>query len=75
MLTPSSAGETPSSFERLLSYPQVRNTLAAIDKKKDLALLCVNDDVGKDDARVATLFYDWQEKKWPRPAAWESDVS
>ncbi|OJT14234.1 3-O-alpha-D-mannopyranosyl-alpha-D-mannopyranose xylosylphosphotransferase [Trametes pubescens] len=68
-------GETPSSFERLLNYAQVRNTLAAVDKKKDLALLCVNDDVGKDDARVATLFYDWQEKKWPRPAAWESDVS
>ncbi|KAI0823219.1 hypothetical protein BC628DRAFT_1325337 [Trametes gibbosa] len=68
-------GETPSAFERLLSYPQVRSMLSDIDTKPDLALLCINDDLGREDAQVATTFYNWQENRWPYAAAWESDVS
>ncbi|KAH9849530.1 hypothetical protein C2E23DRAFT_737200 [Lenzites betulinus] len=67
-------GETPSAFERLLSYSQVRSMLSGVDKKHDLALLCVNDDLARDDARVGTMFYNWQENRWPHAAAWESDV-
>ncbi|KAI8994106.1 hypothetical protein BD414DRAFT_273374 [Trametes punicea] len=66
-------GDTPSVFERLLSYSQVRAVLRSIDNKKDVALLCLNDDLGKDDPRVAKLFIDWQEKKWPHAALWEAD--
>ncbi|KAI0629884.1 hypothetical protein C8Q77DRAFT_1065020 [Trametes polyzona] len=67
-------GETPSVFERLLSYSQVRDMISGIDNNEELALLCVNDDLGREDERVSTLFYNWQEKRWPQPAAWESDI-
>ncbi|OSD02439.1 hypothetical protein PYCCODRAFT_1467800 [Trametes coccinea BRFM310] len=68
-------GGTPSIFERLMNYAQVRGALRNIDNRKDLALLCINDDLGRDDPRVAVLFTEWQEKKWPTPAAWEADVA
>ncbi|KAI0819178.1 hypothetical protein BC628DRAFT_1089012 [Trametes gibbosa] len=73
--TSSPTGETPSAFERLLSYPQARRMLRDVDKKHDLALLCINDDLEREDARVATMFYKWQKNRWPYAAAWESDVS
>ncbi|KAL7279706.1 hypothetical protein ACG7TL_006113 [Trametes sanguinea] len=68
-------GGTPSMFESLQNYDQVRAALRSIDSRKDLALLCINDDLDQDDLRVAKLFARWQEKKWPTPAAWETDVS
>ncbi|KAI9064662.1 hypothetical protein FKP32DRAFT_1648980 [Trametes sanguinea] len=68
-------GGTPSMFESLQNYEQVRAALRSIDRRKDLALLCINDDLGEDDSRVSRLFTQWQEKKWPTPAAWEADVS
>ncbi|KAI0366952.1 hypothetical protein BV20DRAFT_951200 [Pilatotrama ljubarskyi] len=68
-------GDTPSVFERLLSLPQVRNALKVIDANSELALLCVNDDLRKDDPHVSKLFLGWQEKRWPQPAAWEADAS
>ncbi|KAI0323660.1 hypothetical protein GY45DRAFT_553660 [Cubamyces sp. BRFM 1775] len=66
-------GGTPSIFERLLNYNQVRGALSNIDKRKDLALLCINDDLAQDDPRIAKMFSDWQEQKWPHRAAWEAD--
>ncbi|KAI0671047.1 hypothetical protein C8Q78DRAFT_973893 [Trametes maxima] len=68
-------GATPSVFEMMISLPQVRNALESIDNREDLALLCVNDDLGRDSPEVGKLFFDWQEKRWPQPAAWESDTS
>ncbi|RPD56204.1 hypothetical protein L226DRAFT_535831 [Lentinus tigrinus ALCF2SS1-7] len=67
-------GGTSSMFERMISLQQVRGMLAAVDRNQDLALLCINDDVTRDDAEVAVVFRRWQEKRWGIPAAWESDV-
>ncbi|KAI0768964.1 hypothetical protein BD413DRAFT_478467 [Trametes elegans] len=66
-------GSTPSEFDQLLSYGQVRAMLRYVDRNKDLALLCINDDLGREDERVSRVFFDWQERHWPRPAAWEAD--
>ena len=51
----------------------MRGALSSIDKRKDLALLCINDDLAQDDPRIAKLFSEWQEQKWPHRAAWEAD--
>ncbi|KAI0718280.1 hypothetical protein C8T65DRAFT_737499 [Cerioporus squamosus] len=67
-------GGTSSMFERMLNLQQVRGMLAAIDRNEDLALLCINDDVTRDDAAVGLVFRRWQEKRWGNPAAWEADV-
>jgi len=64
-------GSTPSVFERLQSPKQAVSVLQKIDKNKDAALLCINDDVVNGDAQVAATFRDWQERRWGRPAAWE----
>ncbi|TFK86284.1 hypothetical protein K466DRAFT_493131 [Polyporus arcularius HHB13444] len=67
-------GGTSSMFERMLNLQQVRGMLAAIDRNEELALLCINDDVTRDDAAVGVVFRRWQEKRWGHPAAWEADV-
>ena len=48
--------------------------LSDLDRKKDLALLCINDDVTQDHAEITSYFRGWQEKRWGEPAAWEADV-
>ncbi|KAI1789382.1 hypothetical protein LXA43DRAFT_893004 [Ganoderma leucocontextum] len=67
-------GGTPSMFEQLLNLQQVRGMLASVDRNKDVALLCINDDVTRDDAEISRYFRSWQDGRWSRAAAWESDV-
>ena len=67
-------GGTSSMFERMMTLQQVRGMLAAVDRSRDLALLCINDDVTRDDAEIAAIFRRWQEKRWGHPAAWEADA-
>ena len=49
--------------------------LARLDRNKELALLCVNDEIKKDHAGVTALFREWQDKRWGAPAAWEADLN
>lgn len=70
-----SAGGTPSAFEPLRSFDQTRSMLAKLDKNKELALLCVNDEVNRDHDRITTYFRKWQDQRWGQPAAWEADVA
>ena len=55
--------------------PQVRMMLSDLARKKDLALLCINDDVTEDHAEITSYFRGWQEKRWGTPAAWEADIA
>ncbi|KAI0741527.1 hypothetical protein C8Q80DRAFT_1273944 [Daedaleopsis nitida] len=66
-------GGTQSAFERLGFPQQVRNMLENLDRTENLALLCVNDDITQESEQVDSLFRQWQDKRWKRPAAWESD--
>ena len=49
--------------------------LAKLDRRKELALLCINDEVSRDHDRITTYFREWQDRHWGTPAAWESDVA
>lgn len=69
-----SPGGTPSMFEQLLNLQQVRGMLSAVDLNQDLALLCINDDVTRDDDEISKYFRSWQGRRWSRAATWESDV-
>lgn len=40
-------------------------------KKDNAILLCVNDDVARDDGKVTKLLGDWAKESWPERAAWE----
>ncbi|CCM05604.1 uncharacterized protein FIBRA_07832 [Fibroporia radiculosa] len=64
-------GTTPSMFERLTSPKQAWSVLNRIEKNKDAAFLCINDDVVNGDAEVATAFRTWQGQRWRVPATWE----
>ena len=66
-------GDTPAKFEMLIRKEQVEYMLNNIDSAEDVALICINDDVEKgQDAAVAPLFREWQERRWPTPAEWET---
>lgn len=45
--------------------------LARVDRNKEAALLCINDDVVSGDAEVAKTFREWQDKHWGTRAKWE----
>ncbi|KAH9933266.1 hypothetical protein B0H21DRAFT_835315 [Amylocystis lapponica] len=64
-------GNTPALFERVQSPRQAAEVLQRIEAHPEVALLCVNDDVGSDHARVAGMLREWQEHRWGAPAAWE----
>lgn len=34
-------------------------------------LLCVNDDISRDEELVSERLHGWFEETWPTPAAWE----
>ncbi|EJF56867.1 hypothetical protein DICSQDRAFT_112435 [Dichomitus squalens LYAD-421 SS1] len=67
-------GGTPSAFEQLLTLEQVEAMLAYLDRRQDIALLCINDDVTQDGPQIAKHFRDWQSRRWNRAAAWEADA-
>ncbi|KAI0927538.1 hypothetical protein AcV5_008051 [Taiwanofungus camphoratus] len=64
-------GETPSLFERISGPRGTAVILNRVDKNRDIALLCINDDVAVADAQVAKIMKDWQDRRWKRPATWE----
>ena len=64
-------GDTPSLFERITSARAARSVLDRIDKYKENALLCINDDVSWGDEEVTNIMREWQDRKWSRRAAWE----
>ena len=51
---------------------QVRSMLSDLDRKQDLALLCINDDVHPgEEEDVGGVFSAWQEGRFSHRAAWE----
>ena len=59
-------------FERIMSGAQTGTILSKIDRARNVALLCMNDDVSRptQDAEVSRRLREWFGKRWARPAAW-----
>ncbi|TFY57965.1 hypothetical protein EVJ58_g6702 [Rhodofomes roseus] len=68
-------GSTPMMFERIVSGPQTSMTVRKIDATKDVALLCMNDDVSRpnQDAEVSRVLRMWFDRRWGRATAWERE--
>lgn len=62
-------------FERIMTAVQTGTMLAKIDRARNVALLCMNDDVSRptQDAEVSRRLREWFGKRWGRAAAWEHD--
>ncbi|KAF9029780.1 hypothetical protein BDZ89DRAFT_1065066 [Hymenopellis radicata] len=61
-------GETPSRFFGLTSYRQGTRTLQQTTDQKDIALLCINDDLPENSPqlqRTDELLKDWFQNRWP----------
>ncbi|EPS98660.1 hypothetical protein FOMPIDRAFT_1031336 [Fomitopsis schrenkii] len=68
-------GSTGMMFERIMTAVQTGTMLAKIDRARNVALLCMNDDVSRptQDAEVSRRLREWFGKRWGRAAAWEHD--
>jgi len=64
-------GETPSYFAMLTSPTDAVSMTRRLKAQADTVLLCVNDDVARDDEKVSKILQDWFKEHWPQPAAWE----
>lgn len=62
-------GETNIRFLMIEGPTHAYNYLRAIPK--DVALLCMNDDVKYQHAVTDKAIRDWQRHRWSRPADWE----
>ncbi|KAH9916760.1 uncharacterized protein BXZ73DRAFT_53589 [Epithele typhae] len=66
---------TWSAFERMESLGQTRTMLARLDKQEGLTMVCINDDLNRQNEEVTRYFRGWQQKHWPRAASWEVDAA
>ncbi|KAF9019371.1 hypothetical protein BDZ89DRAFT_1043931 [Hymenopellis radicata] len=61
---------SPTRFFGITSYNQGRMRLKETDQQKDIAFLCINDDMPEDERGQKAsdnLYRQWLEKKWPTP--------
>ncbi|CCM00622.1 uncharacterized protein FIBRA_02658 [Fibroporia radiculosa] len=64
-------GDTPSLFERIATPQQTARVIGGIENSKNIALLCINDDVARLDHEVSLVLKVWFDQRWKHPAAWE----
>ncbi|KIJ52435.1 hypothetical protein M422DRAFT_64923 [Sphaerobolus stellatus SS14] len=64
-------GQTPTRFHMITSVTGARNDLKAVDRDKNVALLCLNDNIVNQFTKVNAIMMAWQDQKWGTKAAWE----
>jgi len=64
-------GSTPSIFASVTNPSSARGVVRTIKDDREVALLCVNDDVISGEEEVDDIWAEWQENQWNQPAAWE----
>ena len=64
-------GDTRVQFHMLTDKKTTRKALKNVESDKSVAMVCLNDDVIKDQGSVDRTLTAWLRKKWPRPATWE----
>lgn len=58
-------------FERISTPRQTDLIIKRVEKNRNVALLCINDDVARQDDEVGRILKRWLDKRWKRIAAWE----
>lgn len=69
-------GDTPSRFFGLTSYKQGLRVLKDTSAQKDIALLCINDDMPENSGsdqfqKTDALLREWLEDRWSTSGDWE----
>jgi hypothetical protein len=65
------AGDTPSHFSMLKGPSDVTSLVRKLKAAEDITLLCINDDITREEARVSRMLQSWFSDTWSTPAAWE----
>lgn len=63
--------DTPSHFAMIRSPGDVMVLHMRVKRDRELTLLCVNDDITREDKKVNQLLQKMFSESWPTPAAWE----
>ena len=63
--------DTPAHFAMINSPGDAMTLSRRIKRDPNLALLCVNNDITREDKTVDKLLHKLFEETWPTPAAWE----
>ncbi|KAJ6552183.1 hypothetical protein B0H10DRAFT_2242208 [Mycena sp. CBHHK59/15] len=59
-------GDSPTTFIGIKSVSQGERLLKSADMRKDIALMCINDDLGDGDQKAANeMLRNWFERCWP----------
>ncbi|KAJ7674031.1 hypothetical protein DFH06DRAFT_1173818 [Mycena polygramma] len=59
-------GDSPTTFMTMKDTRQMTRLLNNADTQKDIALLCMNDDLGNGNLKAANaLLKEWFERRWP----------
>ncbi|KAI0088478.1 hypothetical protein BDY19DRAFT_165838 [Irpex rosettiformis] len=66
--------ETPSHFAMISNPVDAMALTRRVRRDPGLALLCVNDDITREDKAVDELLHRLFSDTWPTPAAWERRV-
>lgn len=49
----------------------IRNMIAQLKRRPEVALLCVNDDISEDEEKASKAFKAWAQSQWGTSAHWE----
>lgn len=59
-------GDSPTIFMGMKTLAQTERLLKDADSRKDVALLCINDDLGNgSQVKANALLRWWFESRWP----------
>ncbi|KAJ7097451.1 hypothetical protein C8R44DRAFT_889358 [Mycena epipterygia] len=65
-------GESPTEFIGLKTALKAKQTLQAINRRKDLTLLCINDDMKDSELEVTdAVLREWLQRRWPNKLQYE----
>ncbi|KAJ7266363.1 hypothetical protein B0H12DRAFT_1320991 [Mycena haematopus] len=65
-------GDTPTTFMGMKSAVQTERLLHSTDRQKNVALLCINDDLENTNQKAAEdVIKKWFQRRWPQKLACE----
>ncbi|KAJ6480345.1 hypothetical protein C8R45DRAFT_905884 [Mycena sanguinolenta] len=64
-------GDSPTTFMGMKSVTQTDRMLASTDRQKDVALLCINDDLEYNTKQAEEVLKKWFRQRWPNKLACE----
>jgi ABC-type antimicrobial peptide transport system ATPase subunit len=59
-------GDSPTIFMGMKSTSQTARMLKSVDQQKEVALLCINDDLGNENQKPFNdMLRGWFQHRWP----------